>query len=92
MKEPCILICADADAPMTVRGSVFNHCARCGRAVMVAPTGQQKLREIPDIEIRCGLCFMKYMEAGDTLELAAPLEEMRRERKTMQPNLRRYRN
>jgi DNA-directed RNA polymerase subunit RPC12/RpoP len=88
--EPVTLICAPADALWTVPGSTFDRtCARCGRKVMIAPSGQRILREYPDAVIRCETCIPR----DATFELAAGTpKEALREARTMQPNLRRLRN
>lgn len=87
MSEPAVLVCAPADAPRVVRGSVFRHkCQRCGRRLM-APSGQALLRRLPGIEIICLYCFARYDAHTDhTEELAAPFEEIERERRTSMPN------
>lgn len=95
MKEPAILICAPADAPMTVPGTIFNRfCATCGERVMIAPSGQRILREYPDATIQCGPCFETKPDPEiTTVEIAAGnLEEALREAAAAHPNLRRNRN
>jgi hypothetical protein len=67
-----MLVCALADAPMVVAGSVFDRaCGRCKRQVMIAPTGQDLLKRRPELDILCGECFAAAIVA---LEIAAVFE------------------
>ncbi len=92
MNRPVILVCALADAPLAVPGSVFHHhCRDCGRAVMVAPTGQRVLREYPLALIICGLCY-EACRTDTSEESAGTMEEVAREVRAARPNLRRSRN
>jgi hypothetical protein len=44
--ETVILVCALADGPWCVRGSVFTFsCVHCNRRLMVAPLGQKIVRD-----------------------------------------------
>lgn len=92
--EPAVLVCAPADAPRVVRGTVFCHkCARCGRRLMMAPSGQACLKRNPDLEIICCYCFTRDDAHTDhTEELAAPLEDILRESRTSMPNFWRRRH
>lgn len=86
MSDPPILVCAPADAPRVVRGTVFHHrCGRCGRRLMMAPSGQAVLKREPNVEIICCYCYERD-ETPHTCELAAPFEEIERERRTSMPN------
>ena len=92
-ERPAILVCALADGPRTVQGSTFKHkCAGCGRGLMIAPSGQRRLREIPDIVTLCGACYLQTVNVGDTIQGAGTVEELREEARTAKPNLRRHRN
>jgi hypothetical protein len=81
-EQPAVLICALADAPHVVPGSVFDrHCTVCGWRVMVAPTGQRMLAQIDMLRIVCEHCFEGNVKPGD--EFALPerwtvLDEARR--------------
>lgn len=57
MKEPIALVCAAANSPLTVRGSSFNRrCSACQVQVMIAPSGERRLRAEPEIIIVCLGC------------------------------------
>lgn len=89
---PAVLVCAPADAPRIVPGTVFRHkCARCGLRLMMAPSGQKMLKRKPNIEIICCYCY-QLDRAPHTCELAAPFEEIQRERQSSMPNFWRRRN
>jgi hypothetical protein len=90
MSEQAVLVCALADSPRVVPGSVFHHhCAVCGRSVMVAPSGQRILAKLP-CTIVCGECFQHMPSAS--VEAAGSIEEVLDEAARSQPNLRRGRN
>ncbi len=89
--EPKVLVCSLADAPMVARGSVFHHqCAKCGRRVAVAPTGQRFLKDNPQTQIVCLFCFTPEPEGR--AELTASKEQILEEMRTATTNLRRSRN
>ena len=89
--DEAILVCALADSPMAVPGSIFNHrCSACGRPVMVAPSGQRLLKSIPDVRIICSYCF--EINSYDEVRGAASIEELKQEARSAKPNLRRGRN
>ena len=92
-EQPAILVCALADAVMAVPGTVFDHaCTRCGRKVMLAPTGQRVLREKQPVRIICRLCFETEKPEDIEVMPAGTVEEIRQEVRTARPNLRRNRN
>ena len=86
------IVCMRADSPLTIPGSIYDRrCAKCLTPVMIAPTGQAYLKAHPDATIICPDCLPnKYETVGNGL--TAPAEEIVEEMKTMEPNLRRYRN
>lgn len=88
MSEPAVLVCAPADAPRVVRGTVFHHkCARCGRRLMMAPSGQAVLKRQPNVEVICCYCYEREAAHTDHAEeLAAPVEDILREAMTSMPN------
>jgi hypothetical protein len=44
--EEVALVCARADGPLCIRGSVYTHvCHHCGVRLMVAPFGQKVIAE-----------------------------------------------
>jgi hypothetical protein len=91
--EPTVLVCAPADAPRVVPGSLFGHsCVLCGRRVMIAPSGQRALARTPGIHIICGPCYWDIMKPGDKVATAGTAEEMLEEKLRAVPNLRRSRN
>jgi hypothetical protein len=68
VSDELFLVCALADAPLTVSGSSFkHHCSKCHRRVMVAPSGMQLLRERRELAILCLTCFrrLKNPQLGD---------------------------
>lgn len=53
-----ILVCATYDAAIVVDGSIFDrNCSKCGIQVMIAPSGQRALRDMPGLAIICSTCF-----------------------------------
>jgi hypothetical protein len=91
MREQAMLVCALADMPQVVPGSIFDHCCEiCGRRVMTAPSGQRILKERPGIMIICGPCFDPM--SVDTVEPAGTMKEVVQEAQNARPNLRRGRN
>jgi len=92
--DSVILVCALADHPHIVVGSVFTHsCAVCQRGLVVAPDGQQILRKFPQAKTMCGRCFLRLPDAAEIpLELAAGVDGVRDEERQTQPNLHRRRN
>jgi hypothetical protein len=94
MSEPAILVCALADSPRVVPGSIFNHhCTVCGRRVMVAPSGQRMLATIGALlSIVCEYCFEGNVKPGDEFAPAGTIDEVLDEARRAQPNLRRSRN
>ena len=93
MSQPTILVCALADAPRAVPGSIFHlRCTVCARSVMVAPSGQRVLTEMPRTKIVCGPCYEACSAPGDTVQGAGTIGELRKEVRAARPNLRRHRN
>lgn len=88
------LICARADQPRVVPGSVFNHsCKLCRYRVMIAPSGQKLLRRKPRLVILCGPCAEQRVEKGDSLTLGEmDWNEIGREVHTAMPNFWKKRN
>jgi hypothetical protein len=90
--EETTLVCALADAPCVVKGSIFDRrCGTCQRAVMVAPSGQRVLRSRPATQILCMECFCAVTEGHDVMIVASE-EEVRNEMRNVEPNYRRHRN
>lgn len=58
-------------------GSTFDFCERCGREVMVAPSGRRMIRE-RDLEIVCIPCAMADPEAEFSPPEPEQIEEVRR--------------
>ncbi len=59
-----IIVCARADEPIAVAGTTFNlKCSRCGERVMVAPSGQKRMKQskLP-VELVCLPCFQSRAE------------------------------
>jgi hypothetical protein len=89
-----VLVCADADAPLVAPGSIFDRsCAMCGRAVMIAPSGQGLLERHPETRILCARCFLTLPDAETaTVAMAGTPEEIAQECSAATPNMRRRRN
>lgn len=89
-----ILVCALADAPRVVPGSVFHHtCQQCHTRLMMAPSGQQLLQQKPELRILCAPCALRVIDgAGIELDLAASKEQISHEVLSAMPNMRRWRN
>lgn len=92
MSEENYLVCAPADSPSTIPGSIFTHvCAKCKRRVMLAPSGQAHLKIHPDTVTICFHCIpRKANHQGFTT--AAPAETLAAEILSATPNLYRNRN
>lgn len=88
------LVCADAEAPNCVPGSVFDRvCSTCGRKLMVAPSGQELLKARPDMVTVCAKCAApKLLDPATEVELAADADVVVDEVRRSGPNLRRSRN
>jgi ribosomal protein S27AE len=88
-----ILMCAPADSPMEVAGSAYDReCARCGRGVMIAPSGQEYLKANRDAEIVCTPCMLAEATGRAEIALPADSDQIAGEMATARPNMRRYRN
>jgi hypothetical protein len=87
------LVCALADSPFMVPGSVFDRsCSRCSRKVMLAPSGQNLLKT-HRLAIVCAVCYESDSEAQRAPTfLAAPSQELADEVRRRVPNMRRRRN
>ena len=93
MSQPAVLVCALADAPYTVPGSIFrHHCTECGRRVMLAPSGQRMLATKNVLRIICERCFARNVKPGDQIAPTGTMDEILDELRRTQPNLRRNRN
>ena len=93
MSAPSFLVCARADAPRVVRGTVFDRvCSKCSENVMTAPSGQAKLKETPGMLILCEVCFLNLPGGEYPMSLAADPEVILREVDTSMPNPYRNRN
>ncbi len=96
--EPIILVCAHADSPKVVPGSIFTHrCQRCGAYVMVAPSGQEVLKANPLAIVICMDCLnqddieVSNGEASNCYLAESP-EELAKSLAASVPNMRRRRN
>lgn len=86
MNEPYCLVCALADEPTTVAGSIFSlRCGTCGARVMTAPSGQRLLKRFPRLPILCLRCYGR-IDFPHAREFAAPLDEIAREKASEMPN------
>lgn len=89
MKTPDTMVCARSDAPFKASGSTFDKkCARCDHGVMMAPSGQAKLKQHPDMEIICAQCFFATSKPTEQIALAAEPEVILQEIAGAEPNLR----
>jgi hypothetical protein len=89
------LVCALADAPMTIPGSTFHReCVECHRKLMVSPTGEAVLREKPTLETICLPCAERLhpKDLAEGLPAAHSIEELVEGVLSAVPNLRRHRN
>jgi len=87
------LVCANADAPMTVKGSSFDHvCLLCKGRVMMAPSGQAKLRQEPATEVICYRCFVRTRDPKIPVRSVDTPENIAREVRNAIPNDWRRRN
>lgn len=92
-KERPVLVCMSINAALMPQGSTVDQkCRSCDQCVVMAPSGQQFMRDHPDAEI---MCFRCWQESGEQFEIggfAADDETIRREAQTAVPNLHRERN
>jgi IMP cyclohydrolase len=73
LPEELILVCALADSELTVAGSSFDRmCSRCNSRVMVSPSGQQRVRDNPHIEIVCIRCLSTIKPPADSKVMMSP--------------------
>lgn len=89
-----IVICAPADSPLECEGTSYDRsCSRCNSAVMLAPSGQEFVRNTPDAEIVCIPCYLFGQADPHEFDgLAGDPEKIVAEIATARPNMRRYRN
>ena len=89
MDEEAILVCAPADAPLTVKGSAFGfRCVSCAAEVMIAPSGQKLLKRYRNIRIMCLPCAEKEFGPHPDVALGASAGEIVRELRTACYNVR----
>lgn len=74
-KEIAVLLCAPANSPVTLPGSVFNrHCRKCLTRVQISPSGQQQLKQNPAMTIVCMRCLppgpIKFRWSSGSFEAA----------------------
>ena len=75
MKEQEILICGRDTDRMIIPGSALDqHCSKCGVRVMIAPSGQERLKRNPEMQVMCLQCAMPLIQDTDKLELASSPE------------------
>lgn len=92
------LVCASAEHPTMVAGSIFVKCSQCEIALMMAPSGQRLIAHDPAIQPVCERCSKAGIKAARAagepvrMGLAAPLPDILAELRNPRPNLRRYRN
>ena len=92
-QQPIVLVCALADAPRCVPGTVFNRwCRNCNQRVMIAPSGQKVLRKYPHAIIICPTCYAGVAAATDVLTAADTADNIRAEVRKAKPNPWRNRN
>jgi hypothetical protein len=90
--EPIFLVCAPADSPWAVPGSIFTRvCLTCFTRVMIAPSGQRFLQSHPEASVICERCIPED-EPVSFAGAAADLETLVAEIKQARPNLYRDRN
>lgn len=88
--ERSILICARADAALTIPGSDFSRlCENCTRRVQVAPSAK-RLNLHVSCRIICVSCVRP--EDGEKVATSVPIEAIRAEVMRAQPNMWRLRN
>jgi hypothetical protein len=93
--EEILMVCAPADSPLTATGSVFTYvCCRCTKHVMIAPSGQQFIRDhaADRITIVCMRCVDPADIPDDGIALTAPSEIVSAEVDSARPNDWRRRN
>lgn len=93
-REKAIMICANAESAWATPGTTYTMCCHfCFQHVMVAPSGQQFLREHPaGVDLMCFRCYLKDHLYLGMPALAADVETVAREIRSAVPNLYRERN
>ena len=84
-----VLVAMNADAPWMIPGSIFTrHCDYCQSLVMIAPSGQGYLEQVPAAAIMCYRCFQRGDEKFESGELAADRAVIEQEVRSAVPNTR----
>jgi hypothetical protein len=92
MSDDIYVLCAPADSKYYVPGSDFTHtCSKCGRRLMLAPTGQAFLKKNPHAKLVCP-CSADVILHAKSLGLTVPRDQMLDELMTTKPNPHRNRN
>jgi hypothetical protein len=90
-----VLVCALADAELTVAGSTFDRaCSQCKARIMVAPSGRAALARDPTMVLACVRCAVKAVSSDPevSIALAGAPSDIVCEIKSAQPNFWRKRN
>ncbi len=89
MADEILIVCAPADSPMAPAGSIFTRaCYLCGARLMLAPSGQQFVKDHPEAKTICRRCVPE--NATVDLGKGPPLEDIVRDVLSAIPNP--YRN
>lgn len=93
MADEIIFVAASADAPLVVPGSSFDRkCGRCGKAVMISPSGQKFLKNTYGVTVICMQCAKPEDVRGELKLSTGTVQSLVEECRTAVPNMRRHRN
>src|SRR4029450_13298517 len=84
-----VLVCASADAELTVEGTTFDRaCSQCKARVLVAPSGRAALAMDPSLVLLSVPCEYAAItrSSENSVELAAPPSEIAHELDSVQSN------
>jgi hypothetical protein len=63
LNEGTVLICKPLEFPgYVVPGSIITECAECGKPILVAPSGQDIIKENPGTYVFCLFCGAKFWQ------------------------------
>lgn len=68
-----VMVCAPATGGPYVEGEKLYRCGRCGRDILVSPSGQQTLARTPGMKLLCLHCLVKDLQAEAAAEAREPL-------------------
>jgi len=79
-KRPVLIVMRLVDMHRVHPEQVAGNCARCGGIVGIYPSGQQVMRQRPDVEIVCQVCMGPVSRTAQLAPgaIAEPFQSRRR--------------